>query len=90
LKQQQLWLKVDHENHPAASERSVLEIEEEIFNSCIGKGVLVARGSWFRTEKDKPLKHLFFRTTFASASAQNMNEAIKRFGSALRESFKMV
>ena len=70
-----------------ASGRSVLEIEEEIFNSCISRGVLVARGSWFRTEQDKPLKELFFRATFASASAENMNEAIRRFGHAVRESF---
>jgi aromatic amino acid aminotransferase I / 2-aminoadipate transaminase len=85
----QLWLKVDSRNHPARSKLSLIEIEEEIFNSCIEKGVLVARGSWFQTEPDKPLKDLFFRATYAAASAQNMNEAIRRFGRALRESFKM-
>lgn len=30
---------------------------------------------------------LFFRATYAAASAENMNEAIKRFGQAVRDSF---
>lgn len=82
-------MKIDAAEHPSIGERSLLEIEEEIFESCIEKGVLVARGSWFKTESDKPLKDLFFRATFASASAENMDEAIRRFGEAVRESFKM-
>jgi aromatic amino acid aminotransferase I len=51
--------------------------------------VLVARGSWFTAEHDKPLKDLFFRATFATASAENMNEAIRRFGEAVRASYRM-
>lgn len=82
-----MWLKVDHTQHPGAGRRGLKDIEEEIFNSCIDNGVLVARGSWFLTEKDKALPGLFFRTTFASASAEGMNEAISRFGRAVRDSF---
>jgi aromatic amino acid aminotransferase I / 2-aminoadipate transaminase len=78
---------VDYSKHPDANKRSLEEVEQEIFESCVAKGVLVARGSWFLTEKDKPLPGLFFRTTFATASSQNMNEAIKRFGQAVSESF---
>lgn len=65
----------------------MLEIEQEIFDSCIDGGVLVARGSWFLAEKEKPLPDLFFRATFAAASPENMNEAIARFGEAVRDSF---
>lgn len=82
-----MWLQVDYTKHPRAAEKSILDIEEEIFNSCIEGGVLVARGSWFLTEKDKPPPGLFFRATYASASPDNMNEAIKRFGNAVRDSF---
>lgn len=82
-----MWLEVDYKQHPSAGSREVIDIEEEIFNSCIENGVLVARGSWFLTEKDKPLPGLYFRTTYASASAENMSEAIKRFGDAVRKSF---
>ena len=66
--QPQLWLKVDHTKHPEASTKTILEIEESIFDSCIEKGVLAIRGSWFRAEQDVPPSGLFFRTTFAAAS----------------------
>ncbi|OHE99547.1 aromatic amino acid aminotransferase [Colletotrichum orchidophilum] len=84
-----LWLKVDHSAHPDGNLRPLLEVEEEIFNSCIEKGVLCARGSWFRTEQDTPLKDLFFRATFASASEQDMDKAIQRLGAAIKESFRI-
>ncbi|KAK2005114.1 aromatic amino acid aminotransferase [Colletotrichum falcatum] len=84
-----LWLKIDHSAHPDGPSRSLLEVEEEIFNSCIDKGVLCARGSWFRTEQDTPLKDLFFRATFASASEKDMDMAIQRLGAAIRESFRI-
>ncbi|EFQ26531.1 aromatic amino acid aminotransferase [Colletotrichum graminicola] len=84
-----LWLEIDHSTHPDGPSRPLLEIEEEIFNSCIDKGVLCARGSWFRTEQDTPLKNLFFRATFASASEKDMDEAIQRLGAAIRESFRL-
>jgi aromatic amino acid aminotransferase I len=85
----QQWLKVNHELHPQASTKSILEIEEEIFNSCIAKKVLVARGSWFRAEQDTPLSGLYFRATFAAATPENMREAIRRLGEAIRESYQM-
>ncbi len=61
----------------------------DIFNLCIQKGVLVARGSWFRAEHDKPPTGLFFRTTFAAATPKDMTEAIRRFGGAIRESYRL-
>ncbi|WQF77681.1 Putative aminotransferase, class I/classII, pyridoxal phosphate-dependent transferase, major [Colletotrichum destructivum] len=84
-----LWLKIDHSAHPDGPSRPLLEVEEEIFNSCIDKGVLCARGSWFRTEQDTPLNDLFFRATFASASEKDMDEAIQRLGAAIKESFRL-
>jgi aromatic amino acid aminotransferase I len=66
-----------------------LDIEEEIFNQCIEKGVLVGRGSWFRAEHGTVPTDLFFRATYAAATPENMTEAIRRFGEALRESFRI-
>ncbi|KAK4105812.1 PLP-dependent transferase [Parathielavia hyrcaniae] len=83
------WLKVNDELHPHASTKSILEIEDEIFNSCIAKGVLVARGSWFRSEQDKPPSGLYFRATFAAATPEKMREAIRRLGEAIRESYRI-
>ncbi|KAM7194306.1 pyridoxal phosphate-dependent transferase [Naviculisporaceae sp. PSN 640] len=95
------WLKVAYPLHPDASTKSLLEVEEEIFNLCIEKGVLVGRGSWFRAEqhnhnsspasqeqhREQP-KEMFFRATFAAATPENMTEAIRRFGEAVRESYR--
>lgn len=83
----QMWINIDYTKHPQAAERSILDIEEEIFNSCIENGVLIARGSWFLTEKEKAPPGLFFRATYASATPENMNKAIERFGKAVRDSF---
>jgi aromatic amino acid aminotransferase I len=85
----QQWLKVNHELHPQASTKGILDIEEEIFNSCISKGVLVARGSWFRAEQNIPPSGLYFRATFAAATPENMREAIRRLGEAIRESYQL-
>jgi aromatic amino acid aminotransferase I / 2-aminoadipate transaminase len=49
--------------------------------------VLVGRGSWFRAEHDLPPTGLFFRATYASATPENMAEAIRRFGEAVGESY---
>jgi aromatic amino acid aminotransferase I / 2-aminoadipate transaminase len=83
-----MWLEVDFTKHPSAGSRDLIDIEEEIFNSCIENGVLVARGSWFLTEKNKKLPGLYFRTTYASASPENMSAAIKRFSEAVKKSFE--
>ncbi|KAI1200505.1 aromatic amino acid aminotransferase-like protein [Nemania serpens] len=82
-----LWLHVDHKAHPHGGQRTMLEIEEEIFNLCIERGVLACRGSWFRAEKDVELTGLFFRTTFAASSQAQMDVAIQRVGQAVRASF---
>ena len=85
-------MRVDISTHPDVRQRNILDIEEEIFDSCIEKGVLVARGSWFRTEPNGPhadKNTIFFRATFASATAVNIDEAIRRFGAAVKKSFRM-
>ncbi|KAF2403945.1 PLP-dependent transferase [Trichodelitschia bisporula] len=82
-----LWLKIDHTKHPGAGEKSIAELEEEVFLGTIRHGALVMRGSLFQADRDSPLGALFFRTTFAAASEENIREAIRRFGEAIREVF---
>ncbi|KAK4218186.1 Aromatic/aminoadipate aminotransferase 1 [Rhypophila decipiens] len=96
------WIKVAYPLHPDASSKSLLQVEEEIFNLCIEKGVLIARGSWFRAEQHNKISpsssvpaattpqeqtDMFFRATFAAATPENMTEAIRRFGEAIKESY---
>ena len=85
------WIEVDISKHPEFSDQDFtqekfLEIEEKVFLAGVEKGVLLARGSWFRAEKGSDEK-LFVRTTFAAASAEKIEEAVKRMGEALREEF---
>ncbi|KAI0515298.1 aromatic amino acid aminotransferase-like protein [Xylaria bambusicola] len=83
------WLHVDHSRHPHAGQKTILEIEEEIFDSCVERGVLACRGSWFSAERDVEPTGLFFRTTFAAASQSDMDVAVKRLGEAIRASFEI-
>lgn len=60
-----------------------------MFLAAIGQGVLISRGSWFVAEREFHPTQMFFRATFAAASAEKMAEAIEKFGVAVRDSFKL-
>lgn len=64
----------------------MLEIEDEVYHAGINNGVLSCKGSWFRAEADAG-EDMFFRTTFAAATSEDITEAIRRFGEALRGVF---
>ncbi|KAL7931874.1 pyridoxal phosphate-dependent transferase [Trichoderma chlorosporum] len=83
------WIRINHNLHPNAKLHSALDIEEEIFAACLKRGVLVAKGSWFRAEPDLPLEDVFFRLTLAASSAENMEVAVRTFGTALRTIFNL-
>ena len=83
------WIKIDWQKHPLKEKKSLLEIEDEIFLAAIDKGTLTSKGSWFRAETDNPGDGMFFRTTFAAAPADQVGEAIERFGAALRAVFQL-
>jgi aromatic amino acid aminotransferase I len=80
-------MRIEWQKHPHASTKSILELEEEIFMSSIDHGALVMRGSWFYANKDDEHDTLFFRATYAAAPFEQIQEAIRRFGEALRASF---
>lgn len=84
------WMKVAWEKHPNAGRKSVEEIEEEIFMGAVEKGCLVMRGSWFYADRQETHDACCFRTTYAAAPADKIEEAIRRFGEALCGSFGTV
>lgn len=63
------------------------EVEEEIFQENIRKGVLCHKGSWFRAESEEENRQIFFRLTFAAAPAGEVREGVRRFGEAIRSVF---
>lgn len=81
-------MNISWKKHPQASTIPLLDIEEEIYLAAIASGVLVIRGSWFRAEGDAG-EDLFFRATYAAATSENISEAIRRFGDALRDVFQL-
>lgn len=83
------WIKIDWRKHPSKEGKSMLEIEDEIFHAAIERGTLISKGSWFRAETGNPGDDMFFRTTFAAAPADQVAEAIERFGTALRAVFRL-
>lgn len=82
------WLEVDWKKHPLADKLGVLELEDRIYLRSVEEGTLVIKGSWFMAEPSPTGgSKLFFRTTFAAAPAEKMDEAMRRFGQALRLEF---
>jgi aromatic amino acid aminotransferase I len=45
------------------------------------------KGSWFIADKSASVEGLYLRATYAAASSENITEAIRRVGEAVRESF---
>lgn len=83
-----VWFRIDHTKHKKFSELGIDALEKRIFLTAIDKEVLVAMGSWFISDKDAERPGLFFRATFAASSIPQMQEAMKRFGAALRVEFE--
>ncbi|KAJ9648314.1 Aromatic/aminoadipate aminotransferase 1 [Coniosporium tulheliwenetii] len=81
------WLQVKYEKHPRYPAKSITELEDEIFMRNVGNGVLMMKGSWFYASSEERHDTLFFRATFAAAPFDRIQEAIRRFGKTLRESF---
>ena len=82
------WIEIDYTKHPAYPQKSVLEIEDEIFLKIVDHGTLLMKGSWFRAEAEAGgHEQLFLRATYASARFDQIEEAAKRLGAAILDSF---
>ena len=81
------WLEIDYEKHPRYPQMSIDEIEDEIFLRNVDHGTLLMKGSWFMAEDVSEKDKMFFRATYAAAPFDQIEEAIKRFGNAVRDSF---
>jgi aromatic amino acid aminotransferase I / 2-aminoadipate transaminase len=84
------WIRVDIRKHPRyhdkLNQEEFLKIEEDVFMAGVNSNVLLARGSWFRAEQGSD-QDMFVRTTFAAASAEDIEEGMRRVGQALRAEF---
>ncbi|KAL3291092.1 PLP-dependent transferase [Colletotrichum asianum] len=79
-----LWIEFTLSQHAAAGDYdAVLMVEDKIYNSALSNGVLVSKGSWFATDLD--LDKVCFRLSFANASDEEFDVAVKCFASAAKE-----
>lgn len=62
-------------------------LEERIWLRVIEEGTLLIRGSWFLPNQQQVVDKLFFRGTYAAAKGEQIVEAVRRVGKALREEF---
>ena len=69
------WISLDMAKYPTAKDAQ--SIENEVFQALLDRGVLVTPGSYFLSEKDKPLEKVFFRATFAAAVDQPHSEKLR-------------
>lgn len=81
------WLQIAYEKHPSYPAKSIAEIEEEIFLKNVAHGTLLMKGSWFYASNDEQHDTMFFRATYAAAPFDKIQEAIRRVGEAVRDSF---
>lgn len=96
------WIRVDVINHPetdqkhqdhAVRQQNLLDVEHSIFEAATKEQVLVAKGSFFKTAlyKGGPIDDgVYFRLTFAAAPEDQIEEAVRRFGVAIRAEFGLV
>lgn len=83
------WLQIDWKKHPHYATKSLDDIEEEIFQTIIKHGTLLMKGSWFFADRFTPRDTMFFRATYAAAIFEQIDEAIRRFGDAIRDAFEI-
>ncbi|CAK4033232.1 Aromatic amino acid aminotransferase [Lecanosticta acicola] len=81
------WLEIDWKRHPHANTMRLDEIEEAIFQKIVDHGTLLMKGSWFCADRSAPRDTMFFRATYAAAGFDQIDEATRRFGEALRDEF---
>ena len=80
-------MRINWHKHPLAGSLRIGDVEERIFLKSIEHGALVMRGSWFTAQHDREPETMYFRATFAAAPFEQIDEAIRRFGVALRDEF---
>jgi aromatic amino acid aminotransferase I len=91
-----LWICLNWKKHPSFQhemenvERETLlaEAAERVNSSAISNGVQVTKGALFACDQ-KPNGELQFRLTFAAAAVEQLEEAVKAFGVAIREEFAL-
>ncbi|KAJ5690148.1 hypothetical protein N7462_004540 [Penicillium macrosclerotiorum] len=82
------WIEINWRLHPSyKAGGSHQKIEQAIFGAAKKEKVFLTPGTCFWSASEEPQDQMFFRATYASASRDELTEAVRRFGVALRNEF---
>jgi len=82
-----VWIKLHLDNVPSSAEDDDQSLEMKLWQKLAVAGVLFAPGWFFSADLATSLHEGHFRISFSNAEFNEMKEAIKIFGSVLREFF---
>ncbi|KAJ5139922.1 hypothetical protein N7448_003330 [Penicillium atrosanguineum] len=83
------WIEIDWKSHPLyKTGAGHQKIQQTIFDSAVQKKVFLVPGTCFWSASELPEDRMFFRATYASASQEDLVEAARRFGDALKDEFQ--
>lgn len=83
------WLQIDISTHPDRATRTPAAIQDAIFARARALGVVFAPSRLFLADGARVLgpDEVAFRVSFSFQAEREMEEGVRRFGRALRESF---
>lgn len=83
------WIEINWKAHPSyKTDADHQIIQQAILASAVDHKVFLTPGTCFWSDVDGAVEErMFFRATFASASRDDLREAARRFGDALRTQF---
>lgn len=84
---------LDAAKHPAFATKynsDPEEVEKAIFERALANGSLLVPGSWFKSPNfEQKGSEIFFRGTYASATMENIDLALEKFGKAIKDEFQL-
>lgn len=89
------WIRVDASQHPKYNSveagQDPSKVELAVYEKGLERSVMMIPGHWFIVEGENEVrkgnKYMYFRGTFASATADVLSEGIKRFGDVLKAEY---
>jgi aromatic amino acid aminotransferase I len=82
------WIEIQWKSHLLyKSGAGHQAIQEAIFAAAVKHKVFLTPGTCFWSDASSKEDQMFFRATYASASRDDLTEAVRRFGEAIKSQF---
>ena len=90
-----LWVRLKFGSHPEFATKALDDLAEQVFQTCITHGVIVAPSVYFKAPsikawtKEEEAERMFLRLSFSLPGPEEMEEGVKRLGAALKEEWAL-